>query len=103
MNGSFANFRQCLAASVLLHAAFFLIARRLPTLPAKNSVEVEITSPFLGTGPAKLGAPKAKTAGAKGIPLPAETVKPTEPQKPIEPPKEWVAPSPEVHAVEKLS
>ena len=101
MSETFPNFRQSLAASFGLHALFFLIARGLPLFAIAPPVEVEITSPFLGTGPARLAPPKAKVEGARGIPLPAEPDKPPQPPKVVEPPKDWITPTAAVKAVEK--
>jgi TonB family protein len=69
-------------------------------------MEIEIKSPFLGDGAAKLGAPKPFTPGRKAvvnataetppvpvIPLPA-------PVKAPEPPKDWVLPGPSTKIVE---
>lgn len=93
--------RQALAASAVLHALFFLIARGLPSFWVRPPVEVEITSPFLGTGPARLAPPKAKIQDAKGIPLPVEPDKPVDATKPVEPAKDWTASTPETKKVEK--
>lgn len=95
------DFRRCLTASALLHALFLLISRGLPAFPAPPSVEVAIISPFLGTGPARLAAAKAKVEGAGGIPLPAERDKARVPPSVVEPPKDWVTPTPIVKAVVK--
>lgn len=103
MNEGAWDFRKCLAASAVLHALFFLIAHGLPSFTLPPPVEVEITSPFLGTGPARLAPPKAKIEGIKGIPLPAqkaEAQKPVE-TKPPEPPKDWTTKTVEVPKVEK--
>ncbi len=104
MNEEVWDFRKCLAASAVLHALFFLIAHGFPAFTMPPPVEVEITSPFLGTGPARLAPPKAKVEGAKGIPLPAqkaEAQKPVETPKPSEPPKDWTTKTVEVPKVEK--
>jgi TonB family protein len=70
-------------------------------------MEIEITSPFLGDGPAKLGAPKAfvpgkiapvnQTADKALVPV---TPPPPEPVKAPEPPKDWVLPNPSTKVVE---
>jgi len=97
------EFKRCLAASLAVHGLLFLIARGLPA-PSVSPLEVDLTmtGPFLGTGAAKLGAPKQKVEGAKGIPLPAETPLPPKPQpaKP-EPPKDWTLPGPGAKIIEK--
>jgi len=101
VNAPFPNIRQCLVASLLLHSLFFLIARGLPSFWIKPEIEVEITSPFLGTGPARLAPAKAKIEGAKGIPLPVEADKPVEKAVPVEPPKDWTAKTSTTQKVEK--
>lgn len=101
MNAEPWDFRKCLAASAVLHALFFLIAHGFPAFNLPPPVEVEITSPFLGTGPAHLGAPKPLVPKAKGIPLPIEPNKPVEPVKPPEPQKDWVTPTADVKKAEK--
>ena len=90
------SFEQCLAVSLAAHVLFFLLMKGLPSFSIAPPIEVEITSPFLGTGPAKLAAPKALVPGAKGIPMPpAPRESPVAP-KVDEPQREWVAPTPGV-------
>jgi len=93
--------RNCAAASLAIHAALagllIFVYLRVPAPP----VEIDLTHfAFLGTGPAKLGAPKAAAARPKKSPalpaVPAKPVKPapasnssakTEPKpKPVPPP-----------------
>jgi len=69
-------------------------------------MEIEITSPFLGDGPAKLGAPKPLVPG-KPAPvnhtaqlIPEAPKPPPEPVKPPEPPKDWVLPGPDTKKLE---
>ncbi len=100
MNEDFPNFRQTLAASAVLHALFFLLARGVPGFNFNPAVEVEITSPFLGTGPARLAPPKAKVTD-KGNPLPAQELKPVSSTKPPEPQKDWIAPTTANQKIEK--
>jgi periplasmic protein TonB len=96
-------FRRCLAASLALHAGFFLTGRlgwrgSRPIPP----IEVDLTIPTLGGSPAKLGAPKRLVPGAMGLPQPAETKVPetAKPQVPT-PPKDWVLPGPQTKVIEK--
>jgi TonB family protein len=85
-----------LGVSVAAHAALLALLVLLPRLrfAAPPPFEVEITSPFLGTGPAKLGAPKPLVRG-KVLPKTEET--PKVPPKPVvktpPPPKEWTLPN----------
>lgn len=93
-----------LALSAAAHAALlsllFLIPKALGWLdrPEPPPVEIEITSPFLGDGPAKLGAPKAfvpskaAAVNATAEKLPDAPKPPPTPVKPAEPPKDWVLP-----------
>ncbi|MDE2491277.1 MAG: TonB family protein [Elusimicrobia bacterium] len=85
-----------LGVSIAAHAALLGLLVLLPHLRFSTPppFEVEITSPFLGTGPAKLGAPKPLVRG-KILPKTEET--PKVPPKPAvktpPPPKEWTLPS----------
>ncbi len=96
-------FRRSFGMSAAAHAAFFAALWILPRLSwnAPPPFEVEITSPFLGDGPAKLGAPKAFVPGVPAkinvadVPVP---VKPVE--KAPEPPKDWTLPGPNTKTVE---
>lgn len=90
--------------SLAAHAVFFVAAWVLPKLDWRSPppFEVEITSPFLGDGPAKLGAPKPFVPGVPervnrnpDVPVPAKPV-----EKPPEPPKDWTLPGPSSKAVE---
>ena len=94
-----------LGASVAVHAVLLSIALLLPLAlhlvgeTPPPPMEVEITSPFLGDGPAKLGAPKAFVPG-KAAPVNATADKalvpveaPKAPAKAPEPPKEWATPT----------
>lgn len=92
-------FRRCLEISLGLHILFFLLASGLPRPGFLVPVEVDLTYPFIGTGPAKLGAPKLEVPGAKGPILPAENPN-TAPVKP-QPPKDWVLPGPKTETIEK--
>ena len=58
-------FRRSVAMSAGMHVLFFSALWLLPHLGWQSPppFEVEITSPFLGDGPAKLGAPKAFVPG----------------------------------------
>lgn len=101
-----------LGLSFALHAVLLSLALLLPGLlhlissPPPPPLEIEITSPFLGDGPAKLGAPKALVPG-KAAPVNATADKalvPATPPKPEpkapEPPKEWVLPGPSTKVLE---
>jgi len=96
-------FERSLGMSAGVHGLFFVALWLLPHLSWNSPppFEVEITSPFLGTGPAKLGAPKAFVPGVPAkinvadVPLP---VKPVE--KAPEPPKDWTLPGPNTKTVE---
>jgi TonB family protein len=101
------------ALSCALHAAFLSLAllaahvlNLLPSPAAPPLMEIEITSPFLGDGPAKLGAPKPLVPG-KAAPVNATADKaliPVAPPKPEpkvpEPPKDWVLPGPSTKVLE---
>ena len=100
-----------LGLSVALHAVLLSLALLLPgllhlmTAPPPPPMEIEITSPFLGDGPAKLGAPKALVPG-KIAPVNATADKALVPAtpppvpKPAEPPKDWVLPGPSTKVIE---
>lgn len=93
------------AMSAGMHALFFAALWLMPNLTWQSPpppFEIEITSPFLGDGPAKLGAPKAFVPGVPAvvnvtpdIPVPPKPVE----QAP-EPPKDWVLPGPDTKKVE---
>jgi TonB family protein len=97
--------------SFALHAVLLSLALLLPgVLHLMTEVppppeEVEIISPFLGTGPAALNAPKALVPG-KLAPVNATAEKalvPVTPPtivKPAEQPKEWTLPTPSTKIVE---
>ncbi|MBI5631741.1 MAG: TonB family protein [Elusimicrobia bacterium] len=94
-------FRNCLAASFALHAGFFGAVKLWIARPFPPLVEVDLTIPMLGTGPAKLGAPKK--AAARPLPgpsLPAESAKPQEALKKLVAPKDWVLPGPKTEKIE---
>ena len=98
-------FRNALAASLALHAGFWLAGTRwgMPGLDSLPAVEIDLTQPP-GTGPAKLGAPKRLDPQAKGIAKPApEPVTPEQIQTaiPALPPPDWVLPGPQTQTVEK--
>jgi protein TonB len=90
--------------SALAHGLFFAALWLLPHLSfnAPPPFEVEITSPFLGDGPAKLGAPKAFVPGvpAKINVTPDVPVPPKPVEKAPEPPKDWTLPGPSTKVVE---
>ena len=95
--------RRSVGMSAGIHAAFFAALWILPHLSWNSPppFEVEITSPFLGDGPAKLGAPKAFVPGipakvnvAPDVPVPPKPV-----EKVPEPPKDWTLPGPNTKVV----
>jgi len=79
------------------HILFFAALWVLPHLGWNTPppFEIEITSTYLGTGPAKLGAPKAFVPGVPArinvaaVPVPEKPV-----EKAPEPPKDWTLPEP---------
>jgi len=95
-------FERSLGMSAGVHVAFFAALWVLPQLSWNSPppFEVEITSPFLGTGPAKLGAPKAFVPGVPAKinvsdVMPAKAV-----EKAPEPPKDWTLPGPNTKKLE---
>ncbi len=101
MNEDKRLFRNCVLASAAIHAGLagllIFLHLRVPAAP----VEIDLTHfSFLGTGPAKLGAPKAlakhpkpgpalpavPAKKAKPIPAPAPSVKTAPKPKPVPPP-----------------
>jgi protein TonB len=78
-----------------------LVHRSAPLSP----VEVDLSmfeAGRLGTGAAKLGAPKMLVPQAKGLPKPAEDNIPLKPSPAPAPPlKDWVLPGPDTKKVEK--
>jgi len=101
-----ALFKKCLAASLALHAGFWLLLFLFhhPWGGSEIPVEIDLTKP-LGTGPAKLGAPKKFVPNA--VPQPANVVpekKETAPvEQPAVPPKDWTLPGPDTKVIEKPS
>ncbi|MEK7389575.1 MAG: TonB family protein [Elusimicrobiota bacterium] len=91
-------FKRSIAFSAAAHAAFVAALWTLPRLDFSTTppFEVEITSPFLGDGPAKLGAPKPFVPGvpAKVNVTPDVLVAPKSAEKAPEPPKDWTLPGP---------
>lgn len=105
-------YSRSLAYSFAVHAALLVLALVLPRLLGWLSrlppppMEIEITSPFLGDGPAKLNAPKAFTPGktavvnATAAKAPDAVKPPVAAVKPPEPPKDWVLPGPSTKVIE---
>jgi len=97
-------FQRSVAMSAGMHVLFFAALWLLPHLGWETPppFEVEITSPFLGDGPAKLGAPKAFVPGvpAKVNVTPDIPVPPKPVEKAPEPPKDWTLPGPSTKVVE---
>lgn len=97
-----ALFRNCVAASAVLHAALFLGAHGASLWRPSLPVEIDLTlAP--GTGPAKLGAPKKSSPVSAPGPTDLPAVAPPEdPVKaPVAPPKDWVLSGPETKEIEK--
>ncbi len=96
--------RRSVGVSAAMHALFFAALWILPRLSWNSPppFEVEITSPFLGDGPAKLGAPKAFVPGvpAKVNVTPDVPVAPQPVLKAPEPAKDWTLPGPNTKIVE---
>lgn len=68
------SYRESLGASFGLHLAVVLFVRLMLTAPGPAPIEIDLSTPFFGTGPAKLGAPKRLDPKAKAVAaLPAET------------------------------
>jgi protein TonB len=90
------DFRKCLGASLALHV-FFLFFRGFSwnSVPPVDPREIDLTMPFIGSGPPKLAAPKKLIPEAK---LPAAPVPEPIVEKPplVKPqaPKEWALPGP---------
>lgn len=97
-------FSRSLAWSAGGHVLFFAALWLLPRLGwlTPPSFEIEIISPILGTGPAKLGAPKAFVPGVPALKNVTEPeLKTKEPVlKPSEPPRDWTLPGPSSKVVE---
>ncbi|MDX6770419.1 MAG: TonB family protein [Elusimicrobiota bacterium] len=97
-------FSRSVAWSAGGHALLFAAVWLLPRLGwiSPPAFEIEIISPILGTGPAKLGAPKAFVPGVpalKNVTVPES--KPAEtPVTPPEAPKDWTLPGPSTKALE---
>lgn len=95
-------FRKSLGWSAVLHSVLLGLALVLPRLHFDSAppFEIEITSPFLGDGPARLGAPKPLV---KGVPAKVNAAVDT-PPKPVEkapePVKDWVLPGPSTKVLE---
>ena len=99
MSADAALFRKCLAGSMALHAAVLFSGRGLDlSWITPPPVEIDLTNPLLGLGPAKLGAPKRATPGARGPALPVEEPLPPQPEAPA-PPKDWTLPGPKTETV----
>ena len=95
-------FQRALAASVLFHCGLWLAAHglSLPSWAPSPSAEIDLTSSFLGTGPAKLGAPKKLVPEAKAPARPVDSPVVAPVVKPVEPPKDWVLPGPQTKVIE---
>ncbi len=87
------SWRQCLLISAALHGLLLAWGLHLNRIhPTNSPVEVDLTSPLIGTGPKKLGAPKRKTSNAPPVvPKPAPKAPP--PPVPPQTPKTWTLPN----------
>ncbi|MBI4370797.1 MAG: TonB family protein [Elusimicrobia bacterium] len=99
------DFSRSLAWSAAAHAALLGLALglgpRLRDLLVPPPAEIEITSTFLGDGPARLGAPKPLVPGVPAKVNVTPEVVPLEPAPPA-PPKDWVLPGPGTKVLEEL-
>lgn len=94
------DFRACLLASAVLHAGLFLIrSGALPDFPIGQPLEIDLTSPFVGDGPARRAAPKRLIPGAKLPAAPVEQPLPPKVDATQEPPKQWTLPGPETQVL----
>lgn len=95
-------FRKSLSWSAALHAVLLGLAVVLPRLRFDSAppFEVEITSPFLGDGPARLGAPKPLVPGVPAKVNVTSEIPPKPVEKAPEPPKDWVLPGPNTKVLE---
>lgn len=92
------DFRYCVAASVALHLGFVGLRGLHFSAPAPETpVEIDLTSPFIGDGPAHRAAPKRLIPTAKLPAAPVEAPLPPVPPTPAvqEPPKNWTLPGPD--------
>ena len=91
------DFKKCLLASLALHAGFMLLRGLGPSgAAAIDPREIDLTFPFIGSGAAKLGAPKRLIKAAPLPPAPAPEPIPLKPEPTkAEPPKQWTLPGPE--------
>ena len=94
------DFRACLAASAALHLGFFLFrGAHFPSVRDSGPVEIDLTSPFIGSGPPKLAAPKRLIPEAKLPARPVEEPLPEKVQPAPEPPKDWNLPGKDTKTV----
>ncbi|OGS42078.1 MAG: hypothetical protein A2506_09170 [Elusimicrobia bacterium RIFOXYD12_FULL_66_9] len=95
-------FRKSLGWSAAVHAVLLGLAVVLPRLhfDSPPPFEIEITSPFLGDGPARLGAPKPRVPGVQAKVNVTSEAPPKPVEKPPEPPKDWVLPGPSTKVIE---
>lgn len=102
-------FRNCVWASVALHGLVWLASYGLhfTAPPPEDEIEIDLSKP-LGSGPAKLGAPKKSSPNAVpqkqpvAEPVPAAPTPPT-PVVPAQPPKDWVLPGASTKILEKAA
>lgn len=98
-------FSNSLAWSFGGHALLFLAVWLLPRLGLLRppEFEIEIISPVLGSGPAKLGAPKAFVPGVPAVKNVTAELKPKDSavKPPPEPPKDWTLPGPSTKVIEQ--
>ena len=91
-----------LGCSLGVHAAVIglLVLLPHPHFDSTPPLEIEIISPFLGDGPAKLGAPQPFVPGAPAKVNVTPEAPPTPARKAPEPPKDWTLPGPSTKALE---
>jgi TonB family protein len=88
------SFSGCLLISLGLHTLFFALSfeLELPRTSSSSPVEIDLTNPFIGSGPAKLGAPKPLAPRTTPSPIkPAPKI--PNPQPPLDIPKQWTLPN----------
>lgn len=99
-------FRNCVMASAALHGLLWLAANfHFMSPPPADEIEIDLSKP-LGTGPAKLGAPKRSSPNAVVQAHPQETPPtPVVPEKvaatPPVPSQDWVLPGAATKILEK--
>ena len=95
-------FEKSLKWSAGLHAILLGLALLLPHLRFlfDPPFEIEIISPFLGNGPARLGAPKPLVTGVMPQVRATSEAAPKPVEKAPQPPQDWVLPGPKTKVLE---